>query len=101
MIQLGGHHLGLNILVAGRANVLTPLLMGTEPVAYVLNGETVRPLGAKADMAFALVNALSTEQQKQTIFNHVSGETVFGPGHDDEMIPPVGIRGSDMTAPQQ
>ena len=101
MIQLGGHHLGLNILVAGEVDVLTPLHTGTEPVAYTMNGKTVRPLGAETDKAFALMNALSAEQQKQAAINQPAGETVFGPGQDDKTIPPLGIRGSAMTPGQQ
>ena len=64
MLQFGGHHLALNIIIAGERGVLTPTLTGAQPALYTSN-ETVRPLGQESDKAFALLNALDDGQKKQ------------------------------------
>lgn len=51
MLQFGGHHLALNITIAGDRGVLTPSLIGAQPALYVVNGKTVRPLGEESDKA--------------------------------------------------
>lgn len=48
MLQFGGHHLALNITIAGSKGILTPTLTGAQPAAFQLNGKTVRPLGRRA-----------------------------------------------------
>ena len=45
MLQFGGHHLALNITIAGEHGVLTPTLTGAQPALYTIEGKTVRPLG--------------------------------------------------------
>ena len=67
MIQFGGHHLAINVTLAGQQNVLTPTHTGTQPATFSLQGRTIRPLGDENDKAFALINALNPEQQKQAI----------------------------------
>ena len=59
MLQFGGHHLGINVTLAGRENVLTPTHTGAQPATYTLDGKTIRPLGEENDKAFALINALN------------------------------------------
>ncbi len=44
MLQFGGHHLALNLTVAGAQGVLTPSLIGVQPGVYTRDGKTVRPL---------------------------------------------------------
>ena len=44
--------------MVGADNVLTPSLPATQPARYVLNGQTIRPLGGENDKGFALINAL-------------------------------------------
>ena len=57
MLQFGGHHLALNITIAGERGVLTPSLTGAQPALYAIDGKTIRPLGQESDNAFALLNA--------------------------------------------
>ena len=45
MLQFGGHHLALNITIAGSKGVLTPTLTGAQPATFTLNGKTIRPDG--------------------------------------------------------
>jgi Protein of unknown function (DUF3500) len=101
MIQFGGHHLAINLTIVGKSNVLTPSLPAAQPATYKLNGETVRPLGRENDKAFALINALDAEQQKQAILPYQVGELVLGAGEDGKTIEPEGIKVSALNDAQK
>ena len=101
MIQFGGHHLAINVTLAGRQNVLTPTHTGTQPATFTLNGRTIRPLGDENDKAFALLNALSADQQKQAILGYEVRNLVLGPGADGKTIAPEGVRAATFTAAQR
>ena len=80
IIQFGGHHLAINVTVVGANSVLTPSLPAAQPAKYTLNGQTIRPLGNENDKGFALINALTAEQQKQAILNYKVSDLVLGSG---------------------
>lgn len=101
MIQFGGHHLAINVTIAGKANVLTPSLPAAQPATFKLNGETIRPLGDEYDKGFALINALDAEQQKQAILPYQVPNLVLGAGEDGKTIVPEGIRVSALNQAQQ
>ena len=101
MIQFGGHHLAINVTLAGRQNVLTPTHTGTQPASYSVDGRTIRPLGDENDKAFALVNALTAEQQKEAILGVEVKNLVLGPGTDGKTIAPEGVRASAFTPAQR
>src|ERR1041384_2855631 len=65
MLQFGGHHLAVNVTIAGERGVLTPTLTGAQPALFTLNGKTIRPLGQESDQAMALLNGLDENQRKQ------------------------------------
>ena len=101
MLQFGGHHLALNITVAGDHGILTPTLTGAQPALYTINGKTVRPLGPESDKAFALLNALDEKQKKQAILGFRLADLVLGPGQDGKMIQPEGLKASAMNSSQR
>ena len=101
MLQFGGHHLAINVTVVGSNNVMTPSLPATQPARFVLNGQTVRPLGNENDKGFALINALDENQKKQAILNYQVRDLVLGPGNDGKVIQPEGMLASAMNAKQQ
>jgi hypothetical protein len=101
MIQFGGHHLAINLTLAGRGNTLSPSHTGAQPSVYRFNGETIRPLGEENDKAFALINALSDSQRKRAILDYQVKDVVLGPGHDGEVIVPEGIRASELGERQR
>ncbi len=101
MIQFGGHHLALNLTIAGDAGVLTPSLIAVQPARYAQNGKTVRPMGRETDKALELVRGLSDEQRKQAILGSQMRDLVLGPGHDGEMIQPEGLKVSSLNAAQR
>ena len=101
MLQFGGHHLALNITIAGAQGVLTPSLIGAQPALYNVNGATIRPLGQESDKAIALLNAFDDAQRKQAILTYRVADLVLGPGQDGKTIQPEGLPASQMTADQQ
>jgi hypothetical protein len=101
MLQFGGHHLAINVTYAGTAHVLTPTHTGAQPATFSLQGKTVRPLGDENDKAFALINSLTPEQQKQAILDASVRNLVLGPGTDGKTIAPEGVKASAFTASQR
>jgi hypothetical protein len=101
MLQFGGHHLALNITIAGNRGVLTPTLTGAQPAVFKVNGQTLRPLGRESDAAFALFQSLDEKQRRQAILNYRVADLVLGPGHDDKKIVPEGLKASAMDAEQR
>ena len=101
MLQFGGHHLALNITIAGERGILTPTLTGAQPALYTGGGKTVRPLGQESDKALALLNALDDSQQKQAILSYKLADLVLGPGQDGKTIPPEGLKVSAMNEKQR
>ena len=101
MIQFGGHHLGLNITLAGEHGTLAPSHTGAQPAIYEFEGKTVRPLGRETDKAFALVRSLDEAQRKQAILGFQMRDLVLGPGRDGQTIQPEGIKGAALTDQQR
>jgi hypothetical protein len=101
MLQFGGHHLALNITIAGSKGVLTPTLTGAQPAQFQLNGKTIRPIGRESDKALALVQSLDEKQRKQAVLTYQVRDLVLGPGQDGKKIAPEGMKASEMNAGQQ
>jgi hypothetical protein len=101
MLQFGGHHLALNITVAGARGVLTPTLTGAQPAIYTMNGKTVRPLAQESDQAIALLNTLDKQQRQQAILQYRVANLVLGPGQDGRTIQPEGLKASAMSEHQR
>lgn len=101
MIEFGGHHLGLNIVISGAEGIMTPTLTGAQPAVYTSGGETIRVLADENDKAFALLGALDDAQRAKAILTYTVGDLVLGPGHWGEDIVPEGLDASEMTAPQR
>ena len=101
MLQFGGHHLALNITIAGSRGVLTPTLTGAQPALFKLNGKTVRPVGPESDKALALLQSLDPLQKKQAVLSYEVADLVLGPGQDGKKIAPEGLKASALNAKQK
>lgn len=101
MLQFGGHHLALNITIAGSRGVLTPTLTGAQPATFTLNGQTIRPLGRESDKALALLQSLDEKQRQQAVLNYRVPDLVLGPGQDGKKIAPEGLKVSGMNDKQR
>jgi hypothetical protein len=101
MLQYGGHHLAINLTLAGSQATMAPSLPAAQPATYTFEGRTVRPLGKENDKAFALINALDRDQRAQAILSYRVADLVLGPLEDGRTIQPEGIRASALPAAQQ
>jgi hypothetical protein len=101
MLQFGGHHLALNITIAGSRGVLTPTLTGAQPATFKLDGKTIRPVGRESDKALALLQALDEAQRKQAVLTYKVADLVLGPGQDGKKIVPDGLKATTMNPKQQ
>jgi len=101
MLQFGGHHLAINLTLAGSDATMAPSLPAAQPATYTVEGRTVRPLGNENDKSFALINALDSTQRSQAILPYRVADLVLGPGQDGRTIQPEGIRASALTPAQQ
>ena len=80
MLQFGGHHLALNITIAGSHGIMTPSLTGAQPAVFKVDGKTIRPLGRESDEALALLQSLDAKQRSQAVLNYKVADLVLGPG---------------------
>lgn len=101
MLQFGGHHLAINLTLAGSEATMAPSLPAAQPASFTVEGRTVRPLGRENDKAFALVNALDDGQRSQAVLDYRVSDLVLGPGQDGRTIQPEGIRASALSSAQQ
>ena len=101
MLQFGGHHLALNITIAGERGVLTPSFVGAQPAIFTRGGKTVRPLASESDKAYALLQSLDESQRKQAILSYRVADVVLGAGQDGRSIEPEGLKVSAMNERQR
>jgi hypothetical protein len=101
MLEFGGHHLGLNIVIAGPGGTMTPTLTGAQPSIYKRGEKTIRVLAQENDTAFALLDALNQSQRKQAILNYQVGDLVLGPGQAGKQIAPEGLKASQLNDAQK
>lgn len=101
IIQFGGHHLGINITLAGEQGSLSPSHTGAQPAIYQVEGKTIRPLGREVDKAFALISSMDESQRKQAILGFDIRDLVLGPGRDGQTIAPEGIKAASLSDKQR
>jgi hypothetical protein len=101
MLEFGGHHLGLNIVIAGPGGTMTPTLTGAQPSVYKRGDKIVRVLAEENDTAFALLDALTEAQRKQAVLNYQVNDLILGPGQAGKQIAPEGLKASSMTDKQK
>lgn len=101
LLQFGGHHLAINATIKGALATIAPALPGVQPGTYTYNGRTVRPLGDEYDLAFALLNSMTTAQRSATVLGSSTIDLVLGPGKDAVTVLPEGIKASDLTEAQR
>jgi len=101
MLQFGGHHLAINLTLAGSRATMAPSLPAAQPATYTFEGREIRPLGKENDKAFALIAALDEKQRGQAIIGARVADLVLGAGQDGRVIQPEGLRASAMSSAQQ
>jgi hypothetical protein len=101
MLQFGGHHLAINLTLAGTLSSMTPSLPAAQPASYTVEGRTVRPLGDENDKGFALINSLTDAQRSKAILNYRVADLVLGATEDGKTIQPEGIPATALSQAQQ
>ena len=100
--QFDGHHCNVNCFVLGDQIVLSPMLLGSEPVtaeAGVYKGTTV--LREEEAEGWAFMAALTREQRKKALIGMDLPFDGYASGFKDNIVVPYdGLPASEMT-PQQ
>jgi hypothetical protein len=101
--QLDGHHLIVNCFVLGDQVVMTPMFMGSEPVAADAGPFAgTRVFAAEEQQGLALVRALTPAQRDRTIVaRELPGEVFTAAFRDNLALAYAGIRYGDLADPQQ
>ena len=97
--QIDGHHCNINCFVLGDQVVLTPMLLGSEPVLAETGkyqGTTV--LREEEAQGFAFMEALTPDQRGMATIGYDLPFDGFASGFKDNVVVPTdGLRTSDMT----
>ena len=80
--QFGGHHLAINITVAGGRSTLSPTFVGIEPAQYATAAGIVAPLAEHRAAGLGLINALDEPQRHQALADARPREILAGAGKD-------------------
>ncbi len=101
--QIDGHHCNINCFVLGDQMVLTPMLLGSEPVlaeSGKYKGTTV--LREEEAQGFAFMNALTPEQRAKATIGYDLPFDGYASGFKDNVVVPyVGLKAAEMTPVQQ
>lgn len=101
--QIDGHHCNINCFVLGDQMVLTPMLLGSEPVTAEsgkYKGTTV--LREEEAQGFAFMNSLTPEQRTKATIGYDLPFDGYASGFKDNVVIPYdGLRVADMTPAQK
>jgi Protein of unknown function (DUF3500) len=101
--QIDGHHLIVNCFVLGDQIVMTPMFLGSEPVAADEGPYAgTRVFQAEEQGGLALMRALTPEQRRRaTIAAELPGELFTAAFRDNLELKYEGIRGDVLSSGQQ
>ena len=101
--QFDGHHLNVNCFLLGGQMVMTPLFMGSEPVAVDIGKHAgTRVFQAEEGTALNLARTLSAEQRSRAIVSNDVPPGVFtGAFRDNFEMRYEGIKFNDLSSRQQ
>ena len=101
-LKFEGHHLSINLSVAGDTYSMTPLFMGTDPAEVeVTQYSGLRALSKEEDYGFWLINALNESQKaKATLSRDVPGDILTAPGSEQRLTEYQGITAAELDEKQ-
>ncbi|MGI9517372.1 MAG: DUF3500 domain-containing protein [Pirellulaceae bacterium] len=99
--QLDGHHIGVNVSVTGEDVTLSPSFIGTQPEAFNIADDRIRPIGEEVDQAYALANSLTDDQRREAILRPERGQIITGPGRDNQVPRTRGVSCATFTDEQK
>ncbi len=100
-VQFDGHHLAVNLTIAGEKMTCSPAFIGTQPKAYTLAGREIVPMGKETSLAFDFINSLNDDQRKDALRDDRRGRLQAGPGRDGVRPDPRGLDCSSLTEDQR
>lgn len=102
-LKFEGHHISINLTVAGDEFSMTPLFFGSDPaVVEATQYAGLRPLSKEEDYGFWLINALDEGQKaKATLEGKVPGDIITSPDRPQWLEEYKGIKGSELNDGQQ
>ena len=99
-----GHHVSVNVTVAGGSVSATPLFLGANPAVVADGGRVVlRPLGPEEDLALELLASLDPAQRARAVIGDVAPPDILTgerPRTGTHLGPPAGIPGAALTGGQ-
>ena len=103
ILQLGGHHLAINITYRGSTAVesATPYFLGVEPQAFTIGGVTYVPLQPRKVAMYAMLNSLDASQKQKAQLSARFDDVVVGPGHDGRFPTSEGLAIGSLSAAQR
>ena len=101
--QIDGHHLIVNCFVLGDQVVMTPMFMGSEPVAADTGPYAgTRVFQAEEEQGLTLIRALTPAQREQTVVaKTLPGEAFTAAFRDNLVLRYEGIRFGELSSAQQ
>jgi hypothetical protein len=101
--QIDGHHLIVNCFVLGDQVVMTPMFMGSEPVAVQTGPYAgTRVFQAEEEEGLALIQALTPAQRERTVIaKELPMEAFTAAFRDNLALKYEGLRFSDLSGVQQ
>src|SRR5215510_6638597 len=101
--QLDGHHLIVNCFILGDQVVMTPMFMGSEPVAAEAGPYAgTRVFQAEEEQGLALIRALTPAQRARAVVaQELPGEAFTAAFRDNLVLRYEGIRFGDLSGIQQ
>lgn len=102
-LKFEGHHISINLTVAGDEFSMTPLFFGSDPaVVEATQYAGLRPLSKEEDYGFWLINALDEGQRaKATLIDKVPEDIITSPDRPQWLEEFQGIKGSELNEGQQ
>ena len=102
--QFDGHHAIVNYFVLGDQVVMTPFFTGSEPVIAregKFKGTSI--LAEEQVKGLAMINALTDAQRAKAVlnFSKTGNNNLTEAWKDNVVLDYAGVRGSELTAPQQ
>ncbi|WP_425053414.1 DUF3500 domain-containing protein [Psychromarinibacter sp. S121] len=101
MFQFGGHHLAINVTVAGPDLAFSPMLTGGEPLNIEFDGADVFITEAETRAAAALMDSLTVDQRAMAIRSDEIINLLLGPGAFGTVLAPEGIQATQLDDAQR
>ena len=99
--QFGGHHLAVNVTMAGGRSYLSPTFVGVEPASYEAGDSTVAPMALKLAAGIELINAIDERQRSLALAGNRPDEVWAGAGKDGFVPDPEGSKVAEWNDEQR